>query len=50
MPERCRPNKIEFRTLLIALVAIAPALPLAACQKETDTGSADTPSGSDHNR
>ena len=41
MPERSGQIKLN-RTLLIALVAIAPALPLAACQKETDTA-APTP-------
>ena len=44
MPERSgQINQIRLnRTMLIALVAIAPALPLAACQKETDTA-APTP-------
>ena len=41
MPERSGQIKLN-RTLLIALVAIAPALPLAACQKETDAA-APTP-------
>ena len=41
MPERSGQIKLN-RTLLIALVALAPALPLAACQKETDTA-APTP-------
>jgi membrane fusion protein, multidrug efflux system len=44
MPERSgQINQIRLnRTMLIALVAIAPALPLAACQKETNAA-APTP-------